>query len=362
MTVSIEKKGWLELYTEMREPAGSLQRMFTPKRGAFSTSTSVTIDIKRFGEPVAVVVTKATGVNFNDISKFTTKEFTPPEYGEGFQLDADDLYNREAGTNEYDAAYAENAGAVVAKMMDGFMVVDAMINRAVELQASQILQTGKLDLVDDSGATRYNLDFKPKATHFPTVGTAWSNHSGSSPLTDLESICDVIRADGKINPKKAILGALALKNFLANDEVKARADIRRYSLIDIAPEMADSGLIYYGNVMVGTYDLELWTYPETYEDPQTGNPTKYISDHSAVVIGDGCRLDMCGARIPRLLPLDPRLAGLVPGRLSSRTGGFDINTNVYASENGEQLKAELKSRVLLAPIQIDGFGCINTNV
>lgn len=359
MAVEITREGWIELYTEMRSPNNFLSRMFTPKPGSFYNGGKVAIDIQRFGEQVAIAIKKCTGPNLNDIDEFTTKEFTPPAYGEAFPLNVCDLLERMAGVDPYSAAYTEYAAQLVMQMAKGFMLVDDKIKRAVELQASQILQTGQLTLTNSAGDTVYELDFKPKATHFPTVATGW-DQAGADPLGDLEALAKIIRADGKINPDRLIMGETALRNFLQNDDVKAQLDNRRIDVGEIAPEFTDSGATFYGYVWVGNYRFEIWSYPDTYEDPQTGNATEYIAPDKVVMLSSRTRLDMSSARVPLPLGPDPRVAGLLPDRMSNRDAGFDVTPNVYCTPNGKQIMGELESRPLLIPAQIDGFGCLDT--
>lgn len=362
MAVELKREGWLQLFSQMRSPNGFLSRFFTIKPGGIYNGDKVAIDVQRFGEDVAIAIKKCTGPNLNDFDQFTTKEFTPPAYGEAFPLDVCDLLNRMAGVDPYTAAYTEYAGQLVSMMAQGFTLIDDKIKRAVELQAAQILQTGKLTLTDEAGNTVYELDFKPKATHFPNAGTAWGT-SGATPLEDLASLAKVIRADGKVNPDVLIMGESALTKFLANDDVKAQADNRRYEVAEIMPEFADSGATYYGHYWIGNYRFSLWSYPDTYEDPQTGDPTEYIGKDMVVMLSSKTRLDMTSARVPLPLGPDPRVAGLLPGRMSSRAAGanFDVTPNVYATTNGKQIMGELESRPLLVPVQIDGYGAIDTS-
>ena len=361
MTVELTREGMLPLFTQMREPTGFLQRMFTVKPGGIYSGDKVFIDVKRFGEKVAIAIEKCTGPNMNDITRFTTKDFTPPAYGEAFPMDACELLNRMAGVDPYTAAYTDYAGQLLAMMLTGFTEIDAMISRGIELQASQILQTGKLVLTNAAGDTTYTIDFLPKATHFPTTGTSWSA-VGADPLADLEALADVIRDDGKIDSNRVIMGKVALKNFLGNAKVQALADIRRFSLIDVAPEMANSGATFYGRFWVGCYEMELWAYPDTFEDPATGNPTKYVTDDKVIMLSTNTRLDKASAIVPLPIAPDPRVAGLLPGRLDSAADGIDVTPNVYASNNGKQIFGELESRPLLIPVQIDGFGCLDTEI
>lgn len=358
MAVELTRTGWLQLFIQMRLASMFLSRMFTIKPGGIYNGGKVAIDIQRFGEDVAIAIKKCTGPNLNDFDIFTTKEFTPPAYGEAFPMDVCDLVERMTGVDPYTAAYTEYAAQMVKHMSTGFVLVDNKIKRAVELQASQILQTGTLTLTDADGATVYELDFKPKATHFPNAAAIWSG--ASDKLGDLQSLADVISADGQAQAKRCIFGATALRLFLADTDVIAALDNRRMELGEVAPEFAGAGAVFYGHVWVGTYKLEIWAYAATFKHPQTGGITKYIDDDKVVMIGDGVRLDMTSARVPLPLGPDPRVASLVPGRMSSREEGFDVTPNVYCTPDGEQVMGSLRSRPLLIPVQIDGFGCLDT--
>lgn len=358
MAISIKRIAWLGLFTQLRSPNNFLTRMFTVKPGGIYDGEKVAIDIQRFGEKVAIAIKKCTGPNLNDIDIFTTKEFEPPTYGEAFPLDVCDLLNRMAGVDPHTAAHQGFASAIIAKMAQGFVLIDDMIRRSVELQASQILQTGKLLLTNKNGDTTYELDFKPKATHFPTVGTGW-DQANADPIGDLESLAKVIRSDGKVNPDMLIFGDIALRHFLANTKVKDALDNRRIDIGEISPRFADSGATFYGLVWVGAYRFEIWLYPETFEDPQTGNPVEYVTPDKVIMLSSRTRLDMTAARVPLPLGPDPRLSGLLPGRLSSREENFDVTPNAYATPNGKQIMGELEARILLIPIQIDGFGCVD---
>lgn len=359
MTVSISRLGWLQLYTQTRGPSGFLQLQFSLKPGGVYKGAKIALDVERYGEDVAIAITKCTGPNLNDLDVFTTKEFEPPAYGEAFPLDVCELLDRMAGVDPYSAEGLDYSRQMANKMAQGFALIGNKITRAVELQASQILQTGILTLLDDEGATVYTLDFKPKSTHFPTAAIDWPD-TNYDPIADLRALANVIRADGQVNPNRLIFGEVALTNFIANTNVQTLLDNRRMELGTINPRFATSGATFYGNVWIGSYMFEMWTYPATYKHPQTGVVTKYVTDDKVIMTSSTTRLDITSAVVPLPLGPDPRVAGLLPGRLTSIDNDFDVTPNIYATPNGKQIMGELESRPLLIPVQIDGYGCLNT--
>lgn len=357
--MNLTRTGWLQMFTQLATPNMFLSRMFTVKPGGQYNGGKVAIDIERSGEDVAITVKKSTGPNINDVSIFTTKEFEPPAYGEAVPFDVNTLVNRMAGTDPFTAAYQEYAVSLNSYMLKAWMKIYNKIVRAIELQASQILQTGKLSLVDTTGAVSYELDFSPKATHFPTAGTAWAS-VGATPLADLEALAKIIRADGQINPDRLIFGDAALNAFLDDDAVQKKLDVKNYDLGMIAPGLMDSGATFYGFVWIGAYRFEMWTYPETFKHPQTGASTQFINSGNVVMMSSRTRLDKASASVPLPFAPDPRVADLIPGRMQS--ADFDVTPNVYLTPNGKQLTGELESCTLLIPVQIDGFGCLDTGL
>ena len=360
MPISIDRKAMLPMYQELRAPRGFLQRFFTVKPGGIHKSKTVEIDIQRFDEDIAIAVTRCSGPNLNVFNEYTTKEFTPPTYDEGMPFDVCDLLQRMVGVDPYSAENIEYSAQLRAKLAQGWALLDAKLGRAIELQASQILQTGILTLTDAAGGVVYTLDFKPKASHFPTVGTSWS--AGGDKLGDLESLAEVIRSDGKISPNMVLMGSTALKNFKADTTVQAFLDNRRYELGELTPRFDNSGATRQGSVWVGDYEFQIWTYPETFTDPQSGNATKYIDADKVIMLSDQTRLDMTSSVVPMPFGPDPRVANLLPGRLASREAGFDVTPNLMLSTDNKQVQGSIETRTLLIPVQIDGFGCLDTEI
>ena len=162
----------------------------------------MTIDIERDDDEVALVIKSLQdGGRDNTAMLYQNNEILPPIYKEKAPLTAYDLLDRRAGQNPHtDPSYAANLALDAAKVIGK---MERKIRRAVELQASQVLQTGTVDLLDADGNSAYQIDYSPKATHFPTVATAWSDPT-SDCLLDLENLAQVVSDDGQGNPARVI--------------------------------------------------------------------------------------------------------------------------------------------------------------
>jgi hypothetical protein len=328
----------------------------------FYNSETVEMDIERDDEDLAIVITDlTTGVRMNAADLYTNKEYLAPIYGEGIALTSKDLLKRDVGRNPFENL--NYRASIIARILKGARKVQKKILRAVELNAGQVLTTGTVTLIDSNGVALYEIDFQPKATHFPQVTTSWSA-AGADPLTDLDSLGEVIRDDGKEDPDTLIMGKDAYRNFIANTKVQAHYDNRRIDQGIIAPmEMRGQGGKYRGIVEIGNYRYDIWTYGGRYKHPQTGTQTPYIPTNKVVMRSSTGRLDATFGNIPHIGRALGLAAPIIPGlpeRISQSEGVMDIHPHAWLSPDGRQLFASASSRPLLIPTAIDTFGCLNT--
>ena len=348
----------LSAYFKDARPTLFLAGMFRSPPENFYNSESVQLDIVRSGESVAVnVYDLSSGPRRTEATIFTNKEYVPPIYNEGSSINAFDLQKRQPGaTNFEDPVFQANATSQAFRQV---RLVEDRIRRAYEWQASQVLQSGVVNLIDENGFTGFAIDYSPKAANFPTVGTAWSN-AASDPLLDMESLAIQIRTAGLVSVTDAIMGDGAFNNFIRNDEVKAQLDNRRFNIGEITPVSRGEGATFQGTVWIGAYNVNIWTYSGRFEDPQTNVSTSFMETDKVIMMTAGARLDATFGAIPSLVPPDSRVLPFIPARAASVAGGVDLHLNAYLSPNGKQLTIETGSRPLFIPTDIDSFGAIDT--
>ena len=352
-------KTMLAAYFQDAMPTMFLAGMFRTPAQNFHDTEEVEIDIERSGEDVATVITDiTTGANLNNFDGFTNKTFKPPVYNEQAGINAFELLGREPGQNPFEST-AFNAKAIM-RAMRHFRKLEAKVRRAVELQASQVLQTGTLTLKDAKGADAYVLDYKPKATHFPTASTTWGQ-TGDSKIADLKALAEVLRSDGLSNPDRLVFGELAFSEFLKDEEVLTLLNNRRIELGAIAPETRGNGGTFQGFIWLGSYRFEMWTYNGRYKDPQTGASTRYWNTGKVGMQDSMARLDLSYGSIPYIQRPSRQLAGL-PARITSTAAGFGMTTNNWVDESGSNLNVSAGTRPLCIPTAIDTFGCLDTGL
>lgn len=350
----------IALYEQEASPTMFLSGLLRSPARNFHTTEEVEFDIIRSGEDVATVITDlSTGGNLNELDGYTNKSFKPPIFQEQAALNSFDLIKRQAGVDPFQSPdFQANA---TLKAFSLIRKLDDMVRRAVELQASQMFQTGVLTLLNKAGVASYSLDYKPKVTHFPTVAISWSSGS-SDKLGDIQSLGNVIRQDGLSDPNMLIFGETAWSQFINDTNVLAQLDTRRVGIGEIRPENRGEGAVFQGFIWIGSYRYEMWTYTGRYKHPTTGVPTKFIADDKVIVMDGSARFDLTFGAIPLINTGQPPALPGLPQRMNSTTGGFGITTNSWVTQNGTSLFVSAGSRPLCIPTAIDRYGAIDTTV
>lgn len=353
-------KVMLRGYQARRRPTMFLTGMFQAPAENFHTSEEVEIDIMRSEEDISIAITDlSTGARLNSEDDFTNKSFKPPIHKEKGPIPAHKLIQREFGQNPFESPdFMANAIArgtrLVTKMGD-------KIARAMEQQSAQVLTTGTVTLIDDSGAAVYTIDYKPKVAHFPTAGVAWTSTS-STKLKDIEDLANVIRANGLEDPDMLIMGERSYELFISDPDVVEKINLRKGDIARLVPmDRMGNGGIFRGTVEIGNYSYEIWTYAGRYKHPQTGVSTKFIPDDKVVVRSSMGRLDATFGGIPTI-DKDTRVPAQLFTRLQDTTGVMDLQTKGWITDDGETLFVQAGTRPLMIPTAIDTFGCLDTGI
>jgi hypothetical protein len=351
----------IDAYLEEADVPSFFSTFFKSPAQNFYTTEEVELDIQRDSEDVAVAITDlSVGPHHNESTTFTNKKFTAPIYSEEGAVNSYDMIRRQPGQSPFSSPdYAVNATRAAFGV---YRKVEKKIRRAVELQCSQTLLTGKTTLINKAGVAVYSLDFSPKTTHFVNAtGAVWAvNGSTGDPLGNLAALATVIRKDGKRSPDTLIFGDSAFSRFLANTAVKAALDNRRIEIGLIAPQNR-GGATLQGNIWIGSYRFEMWTNVGDYNHPQTGVSTPFLDTNKVIMLSSTARLDLTWGAIPMIVPPDQRALPFLPPRISSEGGRLDLTTSAWITPNGQSVMISASSRPLAIPTAIDTFGAINVS-
>jgi len=352
-------KKMIGMYMQSAPVQGAFTSLLRAPAENYYASETVEVDIERSGEEIAPVVTDIKdGNNKFSLDEFVNKEFKAPVMMDEFTIDTFKLLKRQAGDTPFESP---NYRATLAEQFVKHMRKGGeRQRRTLEKMAAQMFQTGTITLKDAKGADAYTIDFAPKATHFPTVSTAWSS-AGATPLADIKALCDVINTDGQSTPYMAWFGDDAYQAFITNEEVLAFADNRGFSIVNIAPVDMPTGAIYMGTLVATGYRLEMYTYRAEYKEVNATTNTRFLGAGNVIIFGREGRYDATYGSIPLVVAPDPRV-GFLSTRAAMSSINMDMTTNAWVSQDGRNVSGFVGSRPLVIPTSIDRFGCLNTGV
>lgn len=360
MATELGKKTMLAAFKQKKTPTMFLSGFFKTPEKNITRSTKVVIDIKRNQEAIAIDVIRGTQGRFNKNKRFTTKEYTPPVYDEYSSTFEEEGNDRLPGNTEYDDE--EYLANFIARVTDDQVEHQEKILRAIEKQASDVMFTGTVPLINND-----TIDYKQKATHQITTAISWVTSATAKPLTDLQDAVDLNRKDGKINSDVVIMGQDAFTNFLNTVQIKELGDLRRIDILTVTkPVLNTEGAAFHGMIAVGAYELQVWTYPQFYQVPlnfglpNEGELVPYVPTNFCAVLGSAIRFDLVYAGIPDIVRrIDPRLQAFgiegMPVRVAS-----DFHPYLYLDNRMVNIEAGVRSAPLCIPTQIDGYSTIDT--
>lgn len=298
----------------------------------------VSIAVQRGKELVSVDVYRHTDGKRNKFDKETQRVIEPPFHDQYLTANEHRLYDMVI------AALADGNTTFFKEMTneiaDEVLALQYKIQRAIELQAAQVLQTGIVTL--NAGT---NIDFGRKAGSLIAFGAGVNWSLGTvDPRKTIENGCDFIRQTGKASKQSyfnVIMGSQAYSDFMNNTIEKARADIRRYDIgtLELPQAMAEGGK-FHGEIGCGSYRVRLWTYPEFY-DTDAGVSTPYIDPKKVIILPEKPKFKLVFAAVPQLI----KNGGI------AQKGAYLIQE--FLDERAQAHEIHVKSAPICVPVAID---------
>lgn len=323
----------IDVYKERTTPTSFLRSFFKVKE---STTKEISIEVQRGTEMIAVDVERGTEGNRNKFSKSTEKIFVPPYFREYFDATELDLYDRLFGSTEIGMGIFT---AFMDSVADKMRMLQDKIERAYELQCAQVLETGIVTLINGD-----NIDFKRKTASMVNKGAGNYWATGTvDPYADLEAGCTFMRQKGKAmgGTFNAIMGSLAYAALLNNTIFKAANNLFNLRLDSVTkPQRESVGGTLHGQIVCGSYLVNLWTYPEYY-DTATVQNNSYINPKKVIMLPEDPRFALAFAAVPQLLT-----DGAAP-----KKGAFVFGD--YIDERNAKHIFDVKSAGVAIPVGVD---------
>lgn len=341
-------------FDNRKKPTMFLTNLFKPKQ---LDGIKVELQGRTVAGYYSVDVKLGTGGRYNSLDEYEKKDFTVPEYNDIASLSEEDVFKAQFGQTEYD-----KTAKILESINDGQIIFSEKQRRSEEKQASDGLFNGKIVLAGGN-----KIEFNKKATHSISVASAKWNTASSKPTSVLNEAIALCLKDGKISASEwnLIFDEKGFDAFIKNTDVKEGSNwnnsIKRTDIN--MPEADTEGAMFHGRISVGSYIVNVWTYPEKYTVPVGFNFAK--EGEECGYIPDGCAL---------LVPMNPQFVRYygainnVNAPTQPSIGGvkLDLVKNEqlpYAydvvADGSVTTKYGVKSRPLLIPANIDCFATIH---
>lgn len=361
------RKQFIESYIEKPIESNFLTSWFKTGPRDIVRAEEIYIDELRTNDKIAPVMT-AQDERVPKIERvdYEERKIIPPKVGWGYDINTADIGGKIFGLDPFDSANYDYTRNLLLFNAEKMRYAEKSINRNIEYQASQILQTGKLDLPDMNGKSAYTIDYKPKTTHFPTVATAWSDHANADPDKDIQNLYNLILRDGKVRAVNIIFGANAWSNYIQNAKVKDKVNLRHANVGIIDPRYLHEDADFVGEFLIGTNRFRCYVYQGFFTDAD-GKDKDFIDSDNVILMPDSASPNSDFRKIygmvANITGVDPRIAGIVQALPNSMNLGDRAYTfRMWVNDKANSIEAELVTRPILVPVSINSFGCIKTKV
>jgi len=320
------------------------------KKKTYSTMTVQTL-ARRGREKIAVDVIRGSKGNLNQMTKFSQMEYLPPYYKELSNITAMNVYDIpfESG-NSYNVAQIDALARASATELNE---VKKKVDRAIELQMSQLLTTGIVEISNGD-----NIDFNRNNSMIEVLAGAdlWDS-SGVDIIKFFEDKGTLLRSIGKVGGGQSvdcIMGMLAWQSFRTNADLKNGENFYTKSSLEFStnPIFTASGGSYKGTLKVGIYNFDIWVYDEVYDNASDVS-TRYWSSSNVALIPQSFKAEISFCQVPELpswVRQSPR-SNRVFSNLRNKMQGFTLFD--YVNEEDEVYYAGIKAAPLAQLISVD---------
>ena len=201
---------------------------------------------------------------------FQAKTYTPPKVAPNFITKELDLQARQPGETLYRGL--DPAQRDVELVLRDLIALDDKITRREEWMRAQLMFTGQVVMEGDGYSE--TLDFTHTMTETLEDGNLWSADT-AVPLEDLNRWALAVAAETGIMPMCCVMAGDTWRAFRNNAQVAAERDKFKQALMQLQPRNDPRGGRYMCTITLEEAgDIDVYTYPEWYEDIVAGTLTR----------------------------------------------------------------------------------------
>jgi hypothetical protein len=265
-------------------------RLFTGVR-TFD-SKRIDIDVAKGGRDVPVYIDQKESGNLVEHDGYVTLTYETPALHEYKRIGPENLQFREPGENVYN--YTPPATLAAQRLSEDFADLDTRFNRLEELQAVEVLTTGKLVPKDKEGNAFPEIDYQMQGTHRPVWN--WSDPAAkkNAIIEMMEGAnTDLLVKDGGRSVGLIVIGRNVRKLFMQKmdpDNETSGFNSIRVTRGEVEPQSLPDGVTYLGRfVEIG--NAPVYCYAEWYRDPWDHITKPIFPEDMVLMVGSGARME-----------------------------------------------------------------------
>jgi len=248
------------------------------------SSERVDIDVAKGDRRMAAFVHPRVGGQVLKSVGYRTESYKPPLVNPYDVTTADQFMVRLPGEDLYSGMTPAQRAAQ--RLMEDYNRLNDATTRREEWMCVEAIKTGLIHVKGPGVDEVIDFGFTNKVA---LTGTAQWGKSAAKPLDNLEEWGDRVLTEGFVNVDMAIMGKLALRNFLADETVQKNLDNRRVEMGLIHPKDLPNGVKYIGHL--NNPNVDIYTYAEVFlddwTDPEHPTTKPLVDDNMVILISSG---------------------------------------------------------------------------
>jgi len=245
------------------------------------TTKDVELDVRRGKRRVAVFVSPIRDAEVVERDGFETKVTAPAYVKEMTTLRPQELLTRGFGENVYNASTPAQRAAQA--LGQDLAMLDERIVRLEEKMCAEAILTGKVVVKGKGIDTQVDFGYEDGKNLITLSGTGLWNSADADPMRDLDTWRrNAVQRCG-IAPDICVMGSDAAWSVMDNPKVKERLNIINYTMGRIAPTDLPEGISYYGDLMLPSGVVKMYSYDEWYTDPITGEDVPLMASNKVLL-------------------------------------------------------------------------------
>jgi hypothetical protein len=277
----------------------ALQQTTPPKRFFLDTffpnvvkheTETVELDIFKGKRRIAAYVNPIHDGVVVEREGYSTSITRPAYTKEMTVLRVTDTRTRSIGKDIYNTPTPEERAAQL--LGEDLAMLEERLTRRLEKMCAEAITTGKVIVKGKGWDAQVDFGYVNGTNIKILSGTSCWDKATADPMKDLDSWRLEISKRCGIAPNYCIIGSRVGWAIIDNPKIKERLNILNYQMGKVTPESLPEGISYFGDLMLPSGKVSLYSYDEAYTDPDTGADVPLVPEDMVILGSSNARCQM----------------------------------------------------------------------